>query len=505
MDPVADKIERLKAQISQTEVELLQLRTQLAELEALPPSPSSGTPAVQNESTEPPQEWKWPLKEEEYARYGRQLILPSVGIKGQLRLKSAAILVVGAGGLGCPAAAYLAGAGVGTLGVVDGDTVEISNLHRQIAHSTSRVGAKKVDSLVQYCRDLNPSVTYIAHDSHLTPQNAEAIVRSYDVVLDCTDHPTSRYLISDICVLLGKPLVSASALRTDGQLIVLNNPPAPQGSPVDDGGPCYRCVFPRPPPAESVVSCGEGGILGPVVGVMGVLQALEAIKLIAAGVNTQTQTHNENENKNESQINQAPPKERPTPSLLLFSATSSTPFRSIRMRGRRSDCFACSAASTLTLKELQAGSLDYVQFCGVTAPINILQPQERVSATSYYKSILQDGAEKKKNGSLLLDVREKEHFDIANIPGSINIPFSTFQSKSRSTSNGDAPQLEWLPQDVGSDVPIYVVCRVGNDSQLVTKKLKDMGLDRHGERFIGDIKGGMKAWKLEVDQTMPFT
>ncbi|KAI1277440.1 adenylyltransferase [Xylaria sp. FL0933] len=508
MDPVADKIERLKAQISKTEVELQQLRTQLAELEALPLSPSSGTaPAVQNESTGPSQEWKWPLKEEEYARYGRQLILPSVGIKGQLRLKSAAVLIVGAGGLGCPAAAYLAGAGVGILGVVDGDTVEISNLHRQIAHSTSRVGAKKVDSLVQYCRDLNPNVTYIAHDSHLMPQNAEAIVRSYDVVLDCTDHPTSRYLISDICVLLGKPLVSASALRTDGQLIVLNNPPAPQGSPVDEGGPCYRCVFPRPPPAESVISCGEGGILGPVVGVMGVLQALEAIKLIAAGINTNTQiqTQSQTINETENGINQLPPKERPTPSLLLFSATSSTPFRSIRMRGRRSDCFACSAASKLTLKELRSGSLDYVQFCGVTAPIDILQPEERVSATTYYKSTLQDEAEEKKKGSLLLDVREKEHFDIANIPGSINIPFSTFQSKSRSTSNGDAPHLEWLPQDVDSDMPIYVVCRVGNDSQLVTKKLKDMGLDRQGERFIGDIKGGMKAWKLEVDQTMPFT
>ncbi|KAI0430597.1 adenylyltransferase [Xylaria sp. FL1042] len=486
MDPVADKIEQLKAQISKTEVELLQLKTQLAELEAT--SPPSKTPPVEGESTEPSQEWKWPLKEEEYARYGRQLILPSVGIKGQLRLKSAAVLIVGAGGLGCPAAAYLAGAGVGTLGVVDGDTVEVSNLHRQIAHSTSRVGAKKVDSLVQYCRGLNPNVAYVTHDSHLTPQNAEAVVRSYDIVLDCTDHPTSRYLISDICVLLRKPLVSASALRTDGQLIVLNNPPASQGSP--DGGPCYRCVFPRPPPAESVVSCGEGGILGPVVGVMGVLQALEAIKLIAAGINTPTQNEKDE-----------PPRERPTPSLLLFTATSSTPFRSIRMRGRRSDCFACSAASTLTLKELRAGSLDYVQFCGVTSPINVLQPTERVSAT-YYKTILEDGAEK---GSVLLDVREKEHFDIAKIPGAINIPFSTFQTKSRSTSNGDVPHLGWLPQDAGSDVPIYVVCRVGNDSQLVTRKLKDMGLDRHGERFIGDIKGGMKAWKLEVDQTLPFT
>ncbi|KAI3332946.1 ThiF family protein [Ustulina deusta] len=483
MDPVAGKIERLKVQISKTEVELRQLKTQLAELEALPARPSSEAPA-RDQATETRQEWTWPLKEEEYARYGRQLVLPSVGIRGQLRLKSAAVLVVGAGGLGCPAAAYLAGAGVGTLGVVDGDTVEASNLHRQIAHNTARVGRKKVDSLVEYCRALNPEVKYVGYDEHLTPRNAEDVMRAYDVVLDCTDHPTSRYLISDVCVLLGKPLVSASALRTDGQLIVLNNPPAAQGSA--DGGPCYRCVFPKPPPADSVVSCGEGGILGPVVGVMGVLQALEAIKLIAAGVGGE---------------NDRVPEEPLAPSLLLFSANSATPFRSIRMRSRRWNCFACAASSTLTLKELKAGSLDYVQFCGVTAPINVLQADERISAT-YYKSILASGSEER---SLLLDVREKEHFEIANIPGAINIPFSTFQTKSRPTANGDAPHLEWLPEDVGSDAPIYVVCRVGNDSQLVTRKLKDMGLDRHGERFIGDIKGGMKAWKREVDQTMPVT
>jgi adenylyltransferase/sulfurtransferase len=208
------------------------------------------------------------------------------------------VLIVGAGGLGCPAAAYIAGAGVGTIGIVDGDVVETSNLHRQILHSTAKVGMKKVDSAISFltsyclpslfyfyntyrlCR-LNPNLRYIAHGEHLTPQNAREIVEKYDLVLDCTDHPTSRYLISDICVLLHKPLISASALRTDGQLIVLNSPPLPAGDA--SGGPCYRCVFPKPPPAESVVSCGDGGILGPVVGTMGVLQALEAVKLITAG------------------------------------------------------------------------------------------------------------------------------------------------------------------------------------------------------------------------------
>ncbi|KAI0383727.1 ThiF family protein [Hypomontagnella monticulosa] len=490
MDEIASKAEILRLKIIQTEKELEDLRKQLKELESpvqnLDTDQGPGLASYPKHTTEAQweSEWKWPLKEEEYSRYGRQLILPTVGVRGQLRLKSTAVLIVGAGGLGCPAAAYLAGAGVGTLGFVDGDIVETSNLHRQIAHSTARVGMLKVDSLVEYCQGLNPNVTYVPHREHLTPQNAEGIVSKYDVVLDCTDHPTSRYLISDICVLLQKTLVSASALRTDGQLIVLNNPPAAQGSA--EGGPCYRCVFPKPPPADSVVSCGEGGILGPVVGVMGVLQALEAIKLIVAKVEKET----------------SPAQKEPiAPTLLLFSATSATPFRSIRMRGRRSNCFACSSSSTLTLKELGSGSLDYVQFCGVTTPVNVLKPEERISATEY-NDILTKQSNKK---HLLLDVREKEHFGIASLPGAVNLPFSTLQSRSRSPLNGEDLKPEYIPESLAADEPIYVICRLGNDSQMVTQKLKEMGLDRGGARFVGDIQGGMQAWKREVDHTMPFT
>lgn len=488
MGSITNKAEQLRQKISETETELQDLRRQLAEIELSVKNPNadedSGSTSDYQRSVDTSPEWKWPLKEEEYSRYGRQLILPTVGIKGQLRLKSTAVLIVGAGGLGCPAAAYLASAGVGILGVVDGDTVEISNLHRQIAHSTSRVGMMKVDSLIEYCQGLNPDIAYRRHREHLTPQNAESVVSKYDLVLDCTDHPTSRYLISDICVLLQKPLVSASALRTDGQLIVLNNPPVAQGSA--DGGPCYRCVFPKPPPADSVVTCGEGGILGPVVGVMGVLQALEAIKVIVAGPDNETTST---------------PNEPITPSLLLFSATSTTPFRSIRMRSRRPNCFACSSSSTLTLKELKSGSLDYVQFCGVTTPVNVLKPEERISATEYNNILVQQPDRK----HLLLDVREKEHFDIASIPGAINMPFSTLQSRSKPTHNDENTAPEYVPETLPADAAIYVICRVGNDSQLITQRLKEIGLDRGGERFVGDIKGGMLAWKQEVDKTLPFT
>ena len=279
-------------------------------------------------------------------------------------------------------------------------------------------------------------------------------------MLDCTDHPTSRYLVSDVCVVLGKPLISASAFQTSGQLIVLNNPPGQ--------GPCYRCVFPKPPPPESVVGCGEGGILGPVVGVMGVLQALEAIKTITQ------------EDKGQQM-------------MLLFSGMSDTPFRSVKMRGKRGDCFACSEAAELTLETLKS-SIDYVQFCGVAAPVSLLGPEERISAEEYEKH------KKSRGESVLMDVREKEHFDMCNIEGSINVPISRFMSY-----RGGSDLPEWLPTGIPPTAPIYLVCRVGNDSQIAAQKLKDMGLGRSGERFIGDIKGGLQAWKASIDPSMPFT
>lgn len=325
---------------------------------------------------------------------------------------------------------------------------------------------------------LNPEIQTNIYQTHLTPQNAEDIVQKYDLVLDCTDHPTSRYLISDICVLLQKPLISASALRTDGQLIVLNHPPLPVGNL--SGGPCYRCVFPKPPPPESVISCGDGGVIGPVVGTMGVLQALEAIKFIASG-------------KLEV-VQQEEGKTNPT-SMLLFSTYSIPPFRSVRLRARRPTCFACSNQAELSLESLKSGSLDYVLFCGATNPVALLGPEERVEAREYGN--LRKSEEKE---HLLIDVREKVQFDICNIKGSVNVPFSSFQG-SRNQSQGEKPS--WLPGALPLDAPIYVVCRLGNDSQVVTKKLKEMGLDEEGKRYLGDIKGGLRAWKAQVDNSWP--
>ncbi|KAM0350209.1 hypothetical protein ACHAPU_003374 [Fusarium lateritium] len=412
-----EKVDNIRREISNREAELTGLRFQLAAAES---------EVQETEAQETEESWKWPLNNHEYERYSRQMIVPNFGLQGQLRLREARVLLVGAGGLGCPAAAYLAGSGVGTIGLVDGDTVEVSNLHRQ---------------------------------------NARDIVSDYDLVLDCTDHPTSRYLISDICVLLSKPLVSASAFQISGQLIVLNNPPGK--------GPCYRCVFPTPPPPDSVVGCGEGGIIGPVVGTMGVLQALEAIKLITRG---DLEIHGEAK----------------TPMLLLFSGTADTPFRSVRMRGKRKICLACGDEKELTLEKLKT-SMDYVQFCGVRQPIQLLKPGERATPKEY--EVL---AKSKNKEVLLVDVREKEHFDLCNISGSVNIPISRFMS-----SRGEATPEGW-PNDLSPSTPIYCVCRVGNDSQIAAQKLKDLGLGNNGERFIGDILGGIKSWKNTVDPTVPF-
>lgn len=330
---------------------------------------------------------------------------------------------------------------------------------------------------------LNPNTKYKLHHEHLIPQTAPGIFSEYDLVLDCTDHPKSRYLISDAALLLGKPLISASALRTEGQLMTLNNPPKPAGDKT--GGPCYRCIFPKPPPAESVISCGEGGILGPVVGVMGVLQALEAIKLITAREPV------------------SPDVTQPeSPSLLLFSAYGFPPFRSVRLRPRRQNCIVCSETASVTLQSLLSGSLDYVQFCGVTQPLSLLREDERISA-EHLKAMMK----RPESDYLLVDVREKVQFDICHLDGSVNIPISNVTAgKPLPLASVAEPKRAGpaLPLTChGPETPIYVLCRLGNDSQLAVRKFKEAGLDNGGRRYIGDVRDGFKAWKEHVDPDWP--
>jgi len=543
-DPMArreDEIHRLRTEIFDREAELTLLKTRLRRVEGQDVPADDATTVPSGRTVTPPDyealgpgqitsgqdatssSWRWPLSREEYQRYGRQMITPEIGLEGeptvavialfgltkdtgQLRLKQSSMLIVGVGGLGCPAAAYLAGAGVGTLGLVDGDTVETSNLHRQILHNTRKVGMSKVNSAMEFLREyvygyessisqgltyrFNPNTNYKLHHENLTPQTAPNIVAQYDLVLDCTDHPKSRYLISDAALLLGKPLVSASALRTEGQLMTLNNPPKPPGD--QSGGPCYRCIFPKPPPAESVISCGDGGILGPVVGVMGVLQALAAIKLTASRCLS----------PDVDQTYPQPPSQPEAPSLLLFSAYGSPPFRNVRLRPRRQNCMACSSTASVTLQSLLSGSLDYVQFCGVTQPLQLLREEERISA-EHLKAL----TERPASEYLLVDVREKVQFDICHLDGSVNLPISDLTSgKALPLATAADPSTAgtvWFPSGQDPAIPVYVICRLGNDSQLAVKRFKEAGLDNKGKRYIGDIRDGFKAWKERVDRDWP--
>ena len=310
------------------------------------------------------------------------------------------------------------------------------------------------------------------------------------MVLDCTDHPASRYLISDAAVLSGKSLVSGSALRTEGQLMVLNNPPS---NPKNNyGGPCYRCVFPKPPPIDSVVSCGEGGILGPVVGVIGVLMALEAIKLIVGGAPLK--------DDNQPRAQDAPA------SMLLFSAYSNPAFRHVRLRGKRPTCSTCSSRRTISNDFLTLGSLDYEAFCGLASPISVLEPAERIEARELKEAL--DAHEK---AHIILDVRDETQFVICSLPGSINVPYTTIEDISGHRVHRESASefgvatshnptiLDKLPEDI----PIYTICRFGNDSQLAVRKLKELGYDNNGTRWIGDVKGGYKAWKQNVDPHWP--
>ncbi|POS85625.1 hypothetical protein EPUL_001301 [Erysiphe pulchra] len=476
MDNTDVIVDELKRQIITTERELQRLKTRLASIETH--KNLNKDLELQRKADIP----KWHLLPEEYRRYGRQMIVPNIGIKASSKIVFCSYHW--SRRLGCPAAAYLAGAGVGKIGLVDGDRVEISNLHRQIIHNTSTIGMYKVDSAYSNFSlntflivvSLNPLCEYKAYATPLTPQNAEQIVSDYDFVLDCTDHPISRYLISDISLLLGKTLLSASALRGESQLITLNWPPLPAGN--EAGGPCYRCIFPKSPPVESVVSCGDGGIIGPVVGLMGVLQAVEALRLLTDEIPLHSVG-----SKNASI----------GATMIMFSANSGLQFRNVRLKGRRKECMACSNQAMLTLEKLKSGKIDYEQFCGMTPSHTVLlDAKDRLQPDQFARQ-QNEGVE-----YLLVDVREKIQFDICNLPGSINVPFSKLQSLCAQRLK-DYEKLEWLPEPLSPHVPIYIICRSGNDSQIATRKLKEMGM----RRTVKDIVGGFKAWREIVDPTWP--
>src|SRR5438874_3927729 len=314
------------------------------------------------------------LGPEEIQRYGRHLILPEVGMAGQKKLKAARVLLIGTGGLGAPLGMYLAAAGVGTLGLVDFDVVDYSNLQRQVIHGTKDVGRPKLLSARDQILDINPNTNLELHETFLSSENALDIVREYDIIIDGTDNFPTRYLVNDACVLTGKPNVYGSIFRFEGQASVL----------WAERGPCYRCLYPEPPPPGMVPSCAEGGVLGILPGIIGCLQANEAVKLILG--------------KGEPLIGR----------LLLFDAWRMR-FRELKLR-KNPDCPVCG--DNPTIKEL----IDYEQFCGITQPAETKSTMEEITATEM-KQRLDKG-----DDIQIIDVREPHEYEIAKIPNSKLIP-----------------------------------------------------------------------------------
>jgi molybdopterin/thiamine biosynthesis adenylyltransferase/rhodanese-related sulfurtransferase len=378
------------------------------------------------------------LNHDEIRRYSRHLILPEVGLAGQKKLRATSVLCIGAGGLGSPIALYLAAAGIGKLGIVDFDVVDYSNLQRQILHTDADVGRPKTQSAKETIAGINPGVEVVLHETRITSKNAFDLIRPYDIVVDGTDNFPTRYLTNDACVLLKKPNVYGSIFRFEGQASVF----APHL-----GGPCYRCLYPEPPPPGMVPSCAEGGVLGVLPGIIGCIQATEILKL-ALG-------------KGETLINR----------LLLFNALEMK-FRELKLR-RDPQCPICG--ENPTIKEL----IDYEMFCGMSAEpeTNTMHPDE--VTVQDMKRALDDP----KLGIQVVDVRERDEYDVAHIEGTTLIPMSELQERFT---------------ELNANQSYYLHCKMGGRSMRALKFLRQQGF-----KHLKNVKGGIDAWSDEIDPSVP--
>ena len=378
------------------------------------------------------------LDNDEIRRYSRHLILPEVGLAGQKKICSTSVVCIGAGGLGSPIAMYLAAAGIGKIGIVDFDTVDFSNLQRQIIHGTPDVGRPKSESAKDTIQRINPNVEVVLHNTRITSQNALDILAQYDIVVDGTDNFPTRYLTNDACVLLKKPNVYGSIFRFEGQASVF----APHLN-----GPCYRCLYPEPPPPGMVPSCAEGGVLGVLPGIIGTIQATEILKL-ALG-------------KGSSLIGR----------LLLFNALEMK-FREVRLRPDP-QCPLCGENPTVTKL------IDYEMFCGIT-------PQPAASASNPDEVTVQEMKKALDTPSLrikVIDVREPDEWQIARIDGVPLIPLGT------------------LPQrftELDPNQQIYIHCKSGVRSMKALHFLREQGF-----KYVKSVKGGISAWADEIDHNVP--
>jgi adenylyltransferase/sulfurtransferase len=380
------------------------------------------------------------LSNDEIRRYSRHLILPEVGMAGQKKICSTSVLCIGAGGLGSPIAMYLAAAGIGKIGIVDFDTVDFSNLQRQILHATEDVGRSKAESARETIRGLNPGVEVVIHNTRLSSENAMEIIAQYDIVVDGTDNFPTRYLTNDACVLLKKPNVYGSIFRFDGQASVF----APHL-----GGPCYRCLYPEPPPPGMVPSCAEGGVLGVLPGIVGCIQATEILKL-ALG-------------KGSSLIGR----------LLLFNALEMK-FREVRLR-RDPACPLCGEQPTIR------GLIDYEQFCGIPAEPAAAAPTSNPDETTVQE--MKRALDDPKLGIKVIDVRDPDEWQICHVNGVELLPLGS------------------LPQrftELDPNQTIYIHCKSGIRSMKALRFLREQGF-----KYLKSVKGGIHAWSDEIDHSVP--
>jgi adenylyltransferase/sulfurtransferase len=378
------------------------------------------------------------LSKDEILRYSRHLIMPEVGMEGQLKLKQAKVLLVGTGGLGAPLGLYLAAAGVGRIGLVDFDVVDFTNLQRQVIHGTKDVGKKKLDSAIESMSDINPFVQLDRHEVALTSENALQIMTDYDIVVDGTDNFPTRYLVNDACVLLNKPNVYGSIFRFEGQATVF----------AYEGGPCYRCLYPEPPPPGLVPSCAEGGVLGILPGVIGLIQATETVKLILGIGQTLVGR------------------------LMLYDALGMK-FRELKLR-RNPECPVCGDHRTIT--EL----IDYQEFCGMPQHE---APPEPVAATGDIEPTEVKAKLDRGDKFTLVDVREPHEFQICRIPGSVLIPLGELQKRLA---------------ELDPNAEIVAHCKSGARSAKAVDFLKQSGYKK-----VRNMKGGILAWSDKVDPTVP--
>ncbi len=374
------------------------------------------------------------LHNDEILRYSRHLIIPEVGMRGQKKLKAAKVLIVGAGGLGSPLALYLAAAGVGTLGIVDFDVVELTNLQRQILHSTNDIGRSKLESARESINEINPNVQVILHETRLTSENALDLFSAYDVIVDGTDNFATRYLVNDACVLLGKPNVYGSIFRFDGQITVFDA----------RVGPCYRCLYPSPPPPGLIPSCAEGGVLGVLPGIIGTLQALETIKTILGEGDTLVGR------------------------LVLFDALQFS-FKELKLR-KNPDCPICG--SHPSIHEL----IDYEEFCGVPSQ-DLGEDGENEISVEELKARFDRG-----DDILLVDVREPHEYEIVNL-GGLLIPLR---------------ELPERAQELPPSREIIVHCKTGVRSASAVKFLQGIGYKK-----VKNLAGGIQAWATRIDTSLP--